>query len=415
MRRAWIAAALNLFTVAGGHFYNKRPYTAFLFVLLLFVLPGLVNTFAPLLMGRTDTIALVQNMFLVRAAAVAFLALASAILGYVHGKRYGGDIREGRAIRLTVAALASLMCVWVLFTTVLMTRSLILNSTSSADRAYAPSADETISFHENRRAMEGEYCLAQPCYGTGARIDLGRGEALLSGNLTLDGKNLSGAQIAFLTDKGEVTVTAISDEEGDFEIHLPAGTYDFIKAKVKAKFPRGPWLYTLTTGKEGKLEGKVEMSGFEYLPVQPLRISLAAGESKSLNLVLREQPRLVEPEFEETGTYSAEQLGLQWVPVPDAATYGVVLSRITELDADRRSFRPVARLVTDEPATSLEKVLEPAASDEDVPRYSVNISAFDADGRFIAENRNVVDEINLPKGWKIKEECRFKKECEHSD
>lgn len=411
MRRAWIAAALNLFTVVGGHFYNKRPFTAFLFVLLLFTLPGLVIALLPVLVAGEDVSALLRNSFLVSAASVALLSIVSVILGFVHGIRGAREVPEGRVIRVSVAAFASLMCVWVLFTTVVMARSLILNSPTSGERANPSSAIEDFTFHENRQAMDGEYCLTRACYGTDARIELGRGEAWLAGNLVLDGRKLSGAQIAFLTDKGEVTETVTSDDEGNFKIPMPAGTYDLIKAKIKAKFPRGPWLYTLTTGKEGKLEGKVEMSGYEYLPVQPLRVSVTAGESKSLDLVLREQPRLVEPEFEEAGTYSAEQLSLEWVPVPDAASYGVVLSRITELDVGSRSFKPVARLVTDKPEASLEEVLEPAASGEAVPRYSVNIIAFDHEGRFIAENRNTVDEIRLPKSWKIKEECRFKTPC----
>src|SRR5690606_13123886 len=47
--KKWTAALLSLTTIAGGHLYNRRPYTALLFLFMVVALQSLINGVVPIL------------------------------------------------------------------------------------------------------------------------------------------------------------------------------------------------------------------------------------------------------------------------------------------------------------------------------------------------------------------------------
>lgn len=110
MRRSWIAALLAFFTLVGGHFYNRRPYKAFLVLFLFLLVSKAASILLPLLLP-TDAAAfpaLMRRFALPQAIIVGGFMLASAAIAFVDARKAGEP--ESPELVLAAGALASAYC-----------------------------------------------------------------------------------------------------------------------------------------------------------------------------------------------------------------------------------------------------------------------------------------------------------------
>lgn len=410
MKERWIAGALSLVTVVGGHFYNRRPYKGVLFLVIMvmfpWVLPSLTSTLWET--SGTDPWMIIRVSALVSLIFYALLTLCSVIVTIHDADKRG--ISESSTLRITSIVLGSLMGMvylgWIGFQQAAV-------MTTSELQGFSKSSDDTTGFQSYPRGKENrQFCLSQGCFGTAASGSIPAGDAYIQGEVRVEGEPLQDAKLELLTRDGQVSESATTDENGEFRFSLPAGSYDFIQVNVNAEFPDGGWRYSGATGRETRLEKVPEISGHSYLPDQPLRVDVEPGDVEPLNVYFRKSPELRQPRFAGKGDVSPSDMTLEWTPVDGAETYGVVISRIKQKGDGVTSHYPVQRLTSETTSVSLESVVVPAGPDEEVPGYSISILAFDAERRFIAENIGSGDRIEMPDGWKIHYECERSMRCQ---
>ncbi|HEX7030803.1 MAG TPA: hypothetical protein VF254_09410 [Gammaproteobacteria bacterium] len=107
MAHQWLAAVLSLFTIAGGHFLNRRPCKAFLFLFLFLLFSNVTSILLPLVLsaeGIAYPEALRGSAWLQVIIAAAFM-LASAFVSFIDAGRENGG--ESQAIVIASGVIAS--------------------------------------------------------------------------------------------------------------------------------------------------------------------------------------------------------------------------------------------------------------------------------------------------------------------
>lgn len=101
MRNAWGAAILSLVTVAGGHLYNRRPYTAVLFLFIVVALQSLADMLVPLLLPVFETpgaAGVIRQVTWMKAGALLLVAVISACVSFLNARP--GRPKEGEALEV---------------------------------------------------------------------------------------------------------------------------------------------------------------------------------------------------------------------------------------------------------------------------------------------------------------------------
>lgn len=414
MRSRWIAAGLNLLTVAGGHFYNNRPNKAALFVILALFMPWLthfivINAFE---YGVSASIAVAMT----RSASIVLTAiLATAVISAIIADVDAGRLheKEGAVTRISAAVVGSLAG-FAFLTGAFISFNSALNFYSDTPTASAIRSNAGEGPFERHVVEEAhEFCLSRGCGIEAIGGELGEGEAEIGGFLRLGDAPVEGASVTLLTADGRISETSVTDASGRYRIPVPAGSHDFIKASIEAAVVSGLWRYSLVTGQEGHLAADTMSMGYDYMPPQPLRFDVEKGESARLDLTLHRSPRLRAPAYTGREEVSANEIRLEWTPVAAAEKYVAVISRVTNEGGGVTSHRPIQHLVSETHAVDLAPVLKPLGDSRPADGYSVSIMAFDASGQFIAASKPSNEQFPLPAGWQVKERCRstFKPAC----
>lgn len=217
-QRKWIAAALSLITVFGGHWINRRWDRILLFVLLLYLLP---LVYFATLSGLHSGVTLSFRNY---GSFIGLICLLSAGIAYMDAV----SPEEGSGSKIIngiIGSLFTLAGIGVVVSIILVQR--YMPDVGDFDRE--PS--EIVDTAPELPAAQGYLDTTGISYGEfdyASRKLLGDGEAKIVGRVTADGQPVEGLRLRLKVKPDIRTKWVTTDASGHYTLAIPPGKYEYM-------------------------------------------------------------------------------------------------------------------------------------------------------------------------------------------
>ena len=404
--KKFVPAVLNLFTLVGGHFYNRRPDRSLFFIALIVfwyfistVLTSVFSHYMPVVKVGNNSISNFQLTTNVQLAGVVIIFILSAITGYRNEQLPTTGDKKQRIVNGFSAAILSILGIllvsYQLFTTY-MTNT-FFGKRSMLTLEYPPDkiSNQNIPSMYNGETTDRLFLNGTPfkrydnSFHDPDLPDPPPGRAALAGEFHLDGKAIPGITFDMVLNGKYRAKNITTNSKGRFSIPIQPGTWHihYVQLSAWQNKPAGQE-FMLLNGREEKLSDTFyDSHGFNQhnggLPViVPADTSLQAVVTFNIARKLE----LIEPKSDASKQeLDAERDVVRWQAYPGTKTYLVRFNKITR-QGSRTTYTPVVKRrvvdATQLPLSSLTTVTQPGEKLE----YEIKVFAFDENNNFLSDS-----------------------------
>ena len=413
-----IPAILNLFTLMGGHLYNKRYDRIVVFTTVMLVAYMASWYVVSLFVDRMFHEGMEQNgfdninwIYVGQFVGLVVLLIISAITGYIDGAKTQQPLTginkwisliAGMALAgfATFVIIAHIFLVSSLGITMPQNVTVAEQSTSSTSSSRRWFSSDTFFLNGTRfKRYDGSF-------DNNNLPDPPAGNAVLTGEFQLDGEPIPDIIFDMVID-GQYRAKQIqTDANGRFTIPIQPGTWhiDYLHVTAWDDKPNDRKL-ALISGREGKLKGAQyeEHSFLDFNEGLPVVISADGEQKPQLVFPIRDKLKLVQPNTNTAGLkVTTNNFNIRWQAYPEAKHYLVKLSELTREDKSV-SYHPAAhKKVSDATQLALDD-LKTVPHDGEPLEYQIQVFAFDENNNYLSQSDHFFDEstIVLTDGKKI--------------
>ena len=405
-----IPAILNLFTLVGGHLYNKRYDRIVVFTTVLLVAYMASWYVVSLFMDRMflegterSWFDSVNWIYVGQLVGLVLLFIISAITGYIDGAKAQQPLTGvNKWISLIAGMALAVFAMFLVGTHIFLVYSLNItlpeniadaeqgkSATSSSHRWYS---GDTFFLNGTRfKRYDGSFDNDQ-------LPDLPAGNAVLTGEFQLDGNPIPGIIFDMVLD-GQYRAKQIrTDANGRFSIPIQPGTWHIDELQITTWNDKpADRKLSVISGREGKLKG-TQFEDHNFLNFNeglPVEVS-ADGEQKPLLVFpIRDKIKLLQPDANTNGTkVTTNDFNIRWQAYPEAKHYLVKLSELTR-EGNTVSYHLAAnKKVTDSTQLALAD-LKTVPHDGEPLEYQVQVFAFDENNNYLSQSDDFFDESNI--------------------
>jgi hypothetical protein len=400
--RKLVSILLSLFTVVGGHFFNRRIDLGLLYFALLLIVAMGSSFIFPFLwaieyQGQHWDGSLAINVIFVMSVCMVLLLLSSLIVSYMKAAEASGRSPLGRT-GLVAAFLTTILGALSVATIISIGTQYFKLADSDAfavahEEEGGPIPDDSITirtrfFHELVR-YGSEWIpenLLEP---------MPRGDAYITGRIRFEGRAVEGATLVMVLNSRFISSKLTTDDQGLFKLAVPEGEWTLNRIEINGwpDRPRGG-TFTVTGGPNSSLTESMYHSGPQSRSKGLLlRATKAPEVMQGLDLSINRNVELGWPQREGQAV-DMESDRIFWKELPGASRYQVQLHK-TERDGTSISFRPVAWINTQETQVPLADFKFMADQTDTENEYSVEIYAFDGNGELLAGSSKFIDGRSL--------------------
>jgi len=401
-----VPAVLNLFTLVGGHFYNRRPDRSLLYIALIVfwyfistVLAGLISYYIPQLKVGATSVSNFQLTTNVQLAGVVIIFIVSAIAGYRNEQLPTTGDKKQRIVNGFSATILSILGIFLVsyqvFTTYMTNTFFGKRSMVTLDYPPDKISNQNIPTIINDQTTDRFFLngTAFKRYDNSFHDpnlpDPPAGDSKLSGEFHLNGKAIPGITFDMVLDGKYRAKRITTNSEGRFNIPIQPGTWhiDYVDISAWENKPKDRD-FMLLTGREEKLSDSFYDSHGHggYKQGLPVIVSTTANSQTTVTLKIADKLGMIAPDSNASQLeVKAEDYAIRWQAYPSAKTYLVRLSKITR-QGNRTTYTPVVkrRIVdsTQLPLSSLTTVTQPGEKLE----YEIKVFAFDDNNNFLSDS-----------------------------
>ena len=413
-----IPAILNLFTLVGGHLYNKRYDRIVVFTTVLMVAYMASWYVVSLFLDRMFQEGMEQNgfhninwLYVGQLVGLVLLLIISAVTGYVDGAKTQQPLTGvNKWISLVAGMALAGFATFLIGTHIFLVSSLSITvpeNVADAEQGKSSTSSTRYRFSSDTFFLNGtRFKRYDASFSDQNLPDPPAGTTAITGEFQLDGKPIPHISFDMVLD-GQYRAKHIqTNANGRFTIPIKPGTWhiDYLQITAWDNKPRKRKL-ALISGREGKLKGtqfeEHRFLGFnEGLPVQ---VTAGGEQTPPLVFPIRDKLKLLQPDVGTTKQKaSTDNFKIRWQDYPGAKHYLVKLSELSRED-NAVTYHPAARKkVTDATKLALAD-LKTMPHDGEPLEYQVQVFAFDENNNYLSESNNYFDEstIILTDGKKI--------------
>ncbi len=402
MRKA-LSSLFSLFTVVGGHLFNRRLDLVLLFFTLLLLALILAWFGLPMLLFNKgqgsmypDNSSLVSLGYTLLATIGAIL-LTSSIVSFLKTNDASSRPPIGKIGILggTLASLLSMATViWI------GTMGLHYISFANLSEGSISTKSKPESKRYTSRFSRSSYFHKTVRYGgkwvdSNSLEDLPKGEFYISGKINYNDTPAKDVQFFAVFNERYRSEAITTDKDGVFTIPVPQGEWMLNRINLE-KWPGRPDGISLS------VMGGVDkpLSENSYDPGPPFRTKgLAIQAIKTptpmpeLDLVIRPNIQLLWPK-REGQTANLAQNKISWQRITGATQYQLQLHRM-EKDGTTTRFFPTAWVNTDSTEVPLSDFAATPNDEDKKTEYMVRVYAFDKDGKLVTSSGGFVSNKSL--------------------
>lgn len=251
---------------------------------------------------------------------------------------------------------------------------------------------EATSFIRSPTSMNSSFWGAIFWGGMPGRIDrlepLPDGKGILKGRFMYGEKPASGIKFRMALNGNYRTKFIRSDDNGEFSISLPPGTWHLNNLQCKEWKNRPEGQFVLISGDEANLNTS-SFSDLFFLfsdKGKAIEVSDESNPAISLNILIRSKMKILWPlpnEPKQKGTVSRSEI--KWEPFPNASSYVIKISRVTRESSRSTIFSPILYKRVNGTTSIPISQLPNAQDDTSKEEYAVRIRAYDIKGNFLTE------------------------------
>jgi hypothetical protein len=413
-----IPAILNLFTLMGGHLYNKRYDRIVVFTTVLLVAYIVSWYVVSLFMDRMFKEGMELNgfdsikwIYVGQLVGLVLLLIISAITGYIDGAKNQQPLTgiNKWISRIAGMALAG-FAMFLIGAHIFLVFSLDITmpeNVADAEQGKSRTSTSRRWFSSDTFFLNGtKFKRYDGSFDNHNLPDPPAGNVVLTGEFQLDGVPIPGIIFDMVID-GQYRAKKIqTDANGRFTIPIKPGTWhiDYLHITAWDDKPSDRKL-ALISGREGKLKSTQfeEHRFLDFNEGLPVEISEDGEQKPPLVFPIRDKLELVQPNADTTGLkVTTNNFNIRWQAYPEAKHYLVKLSELTREDKSV-SYHPAAhKKVTDATQLSLAD-LKTVSHDGGPLEYQIQVFAFDENNNYLSQSDNFFDEstIILTDGKKI--------------
>jgi hypothetical protein len=400
---------LSLFTLVGGHFFNRRLDLGLLYlVLLLVVALGSTFIFPALWFLAYNEQAWegsVAGLVVIgMAVSMGLLLLTSLVVSFIEAGEALDRPPLGK-VGVVAAVLATLLSIFVVYQVGVLGKEYarfvefdhtIVAREGKEEAASSSSITIRSSFFHEMVRFGGKWIPEE-------RLDpLPEGAAFITGRIRFEGGPVVGATLKMVINRRFLSKEITTDDQGRFVLGIPDGEWTVNRIEIDSwpDRPRGG-SFTVTGGPNPVLSESMYHAGPSY-------------ESKGLTLTATSEPVPL-PELELRINSNVQVLWPQgsrqpvemengtisWEVLEGADRYQLQLHKV-ERDGRSTSYFPTAWINTEDtevPVSSFQTVSDETKTENE---YAVDVYAFDAEGELLAgSSRFFADRSLLLKGRQV--------------
>lgn len=390
--RKVLSSLFSLFTVVGGHFFNRRLDLGLLFFALLLLLVILSWYGFPMVlvgMGYEDWFLNKSNLILmgyIQLIAIGVIVLASSIVSFIRANDFSARPPIGKAGVLggTLAILLSLVIVtWGSMTS--------MNYISFANQ---PSSSVSTELDENNtsgfRRSSSLFHEAVRYGGQWVDLDqlenLPKGEFYISGRIRFNDTPAQGVHLIAIFNDSYRSDELITDKDGLFSISVPEGEWTLNRIELR-NWPDRPTdiALSVTGGIDKPLAERMYDPGPSFSSKGlPLQATESPTPIPKLDLVMRPDLQLQWPKRQGL-TANPDQDRVAWQPLAEATSYQLQLHR-TKRDGTTTRYFPTTWINTDRTVVPLSDFATIPDDTDKENEYIVRVFAFGKDGELLANS-----------------------------
>lgn len=399
--RKVLSSLFSLFTVVGGHFFNRRLDLGLLFFTLLLLLVILSWYGFPMVLlgiGHENWLLNKSNLTLmgyIQLIAIGVIVLTSSIVSFIRANDFPARPPIGKAGVLggTLAILLSLVTVtWGSMTS--MNYISFAKPPSSSVSAELDKKD-TSSFHRSSSFFHKVVRYGGQWVDLDQLENLPKGEFHISGRIRFKDTPAQGVHLIAIFNDSYRSDELITDKAGLFSISVPAGEWTLNRIELHDWSDRPTDIaLSVTGGIDKPLAEKMYDPGPSFSSKGlPLQATESPTPIAKLDLVMRPDIQLQWPKSQGL-TAKPDQNRVAWQPLAEATSYQLQLHR-TERDGATTSYIPTAWINTDRTEVPLSDFATIPDDTDKENEYIVRVFAFGNNGELLANSGEYFSEKSL--------------------
>lgn len=413
-KKQLVPAILNLFTLVGGHLYNRQPQRALLFMALILTCYFAAFVFIFLYFATTppeespsvqiDKVRLTASAVFIGSLFIYFISAVTAYRderqpGPPGTKRVWSSIFSATILSVFGVGLITYQAFAAYAFNVQFRDAFSEHSSQTGAKSDNKNLSLRMGSSTDRFFLNGTaFKRYDASFHDPDLPDPPAGAAQLTGEFHLDGKAIPDLTFDMVLDGKYRAKNIATDSNGLFSIPIQPGTWHIDYVHITAWNNKPPDRnLMLLNGREGKLSEDFydSSSYFNYGEGVPVTATLPAEDRALIAFSIVDKLKMLEPD-EQAGRQevSSDQFAIRWQAYPDAKTYLVRLNKIKR-KASQISYTPVVKRritnATQLPLSDLKTVPHEGENLE----YQVRIFAFDEQGNFLSESEDVFDSYSI--------------------
>ncbi len=401
--RKVLSSLLSLFTVVGGHLFNRRLDLGLLFFALLLLALVISWIVLPMLFWKTGQ----ENMFPDNSYLVAMgysllatigaITLASSIVSFLKANNVASRPPIGKIGILggTLASLLSMAAViWI------GTMGLGYISFANLSEGSITTKSKSDSKRYRSRFSPSSYFNKTVRYGgkwvdSSLLEDLPKGEFYISGKISYNDTPAKGVHLVAVFNDRYRSKEITTNQDGVFSIPVPQGEWMLNRIDLE-KWPDRPDDISLSV--MGGVDKPLSENSYDSGPSfrsqgLPLQAKKAPAPTPELELVIRPNIQLLWPK-REGQIANLTQNKISWKRITGASTYQLQLHRM-ERDGTATIYSPTAWVNTDSTEVPLSNFPTIPDDENKKSEYLVRVYAFDKDNKLLTSSGRFVSHKSL--------------------
>lgn len=387
--RKLLSSLLSLLTAVGGHILNRRLDLALLFFVLLILAVLLPMYLVPMYLFSsvgTDYASLKNlsgTLSQVLSASLATLLVISAVASLLKADAANTlpKLSTSGKIGGLLATFISLSIIAWSVSTYNLLHNVWLGNGKTASESYESDGSAFTSnyFHH--------YVRFSNKWGDDTElVPLPSGNSYLTGRITYQGEPAKGVSLFAIINSRYRSASVTSGDDGYFHIKVLSGKWTVNRIELtgwKERPDTGD--LTVTAGVDPTLGNSMYHSGPDF---NSQGLTLQATETQTLQsgltLAMNKNPVITNPTKIKQKADPDSHI-INWEPVNGASHYQLQLHE-TKRDGTTTSYYPTVWINTDNTSVALSQFRSLDADDSDENEYSVEVFAFDRQGKLLSSN-----------------------------